>query len=65
MINNQHPVYATLTQTIWPNQIVKKERENYLTYWTETTKRQNKLQCYVGLNRANYQKPDKVQIEQP
>ena len=56
--NNQQQVYATLTQTIWLNQTVNKERENYLTYWTETTKRQNKLQCYVALNReytvANY-----------
>src|SRR4029434_398997 len=51
--------------------------EYYLTYWTETTTRQNNLQCYVALNReytvANYlsivsdakQTPAKVQIEQP
>ena len=44
--------------TIWPNQIIAKAKENYINYWTCTTQTQNKLQCYLALNRqytvANY-----------
>ena len=37
--------------TIWNNQIIAKEKENYINYWTSTTKTQSKLQCYSDLNR--------------
>ena len=37
--------------TIQPNQIIAKEKDNYINYWTSTTKTQSKLQCYLALNR--------------
>ena len=33
------------------NQITRKENENYLTYWRETTQNQSKMECYLSLNR--------------
>jgi len=41
----------TLTHTIWPKHIIQAQRENYLTYWTKTTEKQSKLECYLALNR--------------
>ena len=38
-------------QTIWPNQIIKKQKENYIDYWKDITKSQSKLECYLALNR--------------
>ena len=38
-------------QTIWPNQIISKQKENYIKYWKETTKSQSKLEFYLTLNR--------------
>ena len=49
--NSQPQDLATLSQSIRPNQIINSEKQNYLSYWNETTKRQNKLQCYLALNR--------------
>ena len=37
--------------TIWTNQIIAKEKENYINYWTSTTKTHSKHQCYLALNR--------------
>lgn len=39
------------TQPIWPNQIITKQKENYWSYWKATTNSQNKLQCYLALNK--------------
>lgn len=33
------------------NQIIRKQKENYLTHWKESTKNQSKLECYLALNR--------------
>ena len=33
------------------NQIIKQQKESYLTYWKETTQKQSKLECYLALNR--------------
>ena len=38
-------------QTIWPNQIITKQKENYITYWKNITKTQSKLESYLALNR--------------
>lgn len=32
-------------------QIIRKQKENYLTHWKETTQNQSKLECYLALNR--------------
>jgi len=37
--------------TIRPHQIITKEKDNYINYWTSATKTQSKLQCYLALNR--------------
>lgn len=37
--------------TIWTHQIIEKQKEHYINYWTSTTKMQSKLQCYLALNR--------------
>ena len=31
---------------IGPNQIIRKQKESYLTYWKETTQNQSKMECY-------------------
>ena len=49
--NSQHQDSEISIHTIWPNQIIKAQKENYLTYWTETTEKQSKLECYLALNR--------------
>ena len=36
---------------IGPNQIIRKEKESYLTYWKETTQNQSKMECYLALKR--------------
>lgn len=38
-------------QTISPNQIISKRKENYIKYWNETTESQSKLELYLTLNR--------------
>ena len=38
-------------QTTWPNQMITKQKETYITYWKTTTKTQSKLDCYLALNR--------------
>jgi len=30
-----------------PNQIINKQKENYIEFWKETTKTQSKSQCYL------------------
>ncbi|KAE8297668.1 hypothetical protein D5F01_LYC04306 [Larimichthys crocea] len=37
--------------TIRPHQIITKEKDNHINYWTSATKTQSKLQCYSALNR--------------
>lgn len=37
--------------TIRPNHIITTLKEQYRTYWTQTTQHQHKLQCYSSLNR--------------
>ena len=37
---------------IRPNQIMRKQKDNYLTHWKELTKKQSKLECYLALNRV-------------
>ena len=49
--NHQPQDLNTIAETIRPNQVINTEKQNYLSYWTETTKNQNKLQCYLALNR--------------
>ena len=39
------------SNTIRPNQILRKQKGNYLTHWKELTKKQSKLECYLALNR--------------
>ena len=42
------------TNPIRRNQIIRKQKENYLTHWKDSTKRrkpQSKLECYLALNR--------------
>ncbi len=52
MTNNiQHQDTEILIHKIRPNQIIKTQKENYLTYWKETTEKQSKLECYLALNR--------------
>jgi hypothetical protein len=47
------------SNTIRPNQIMRKQQDNYLTHWKEFTKKRSKLECYVTPNReytvAEYQ----------
>ena len=38
-------------QNIRPNQIMIKEKEKYIDYWTELIESQNKMETYVALNR--------------
>ena len=38
-------------KTISPNQIMRKQKDNYLTHWKELTKKQGKLECYLALHR--------------
>ncbi len=52
MTNNiQHQDTETSIHKIRPNQIIKAQKENYLTYWKETTEKQSKLECFLALNR--------------
>uniref|UniRef100_A0A671U6T8 ribonuclease H n=1 Tax=Sparus aurata TaxID=8175 RepID=A0A671U6T8_SPAAU len=39
------------TKPIRPNQIINQQKEIYIAYWKETTKRQSKLKCYLTLKR--------------
>jgi hypothetical protein len=39
------------SNTIRPNQIMRKPKDDYLTRWKEFTKKQSKLESYLGLNR--------------
>ena len=43
-----HPTETQDSSTIRPNQIMRKK-----THWKELTKKQNKLECYLALNREN------------
>ena len=36
---------------IRPNLIIRKQKENYMTYWKETTQSQSKMECYLTLKR--------------
>ena len=36
--------------TIRPKQIMRKQKDNYLTHWKESTKKHSKLKCYLALN---------------
>lgn len=51
--NTQHQDTDSLIHKIHPNQIIKVQKENYLTHWTESTRKQSKLECYLTLDR-NY-----------
>ena len=33
------------------HQIMRKQKDNYLTHWKEITKKQSKLECYLALHR--------------
>ena len=46
-----HPTEPQDNSTIRPNQIMRKQKDNYLTHWKELTKKQSKLECYLALNR--------------
>jgi hypothetical protein len=37
--------------TFRPNQIMRKQKDNYLTHWKESTEKQSKLECFLALNR--------------
>ena len=39
------------SNTIRPNQIMRKQKDNYLTHWKELTKKLSKLEGYLALNR--------------
>ena len=39
------------SSTIRPNQIMRKQKDNYLTLWKELRKKTSKLECYLALNR--------------
>ena len=39
------------SSTIRPSQIMRKQKDNYLTHCKELTKKQSKLECYLTLNR--------------
>ena len=47
-----HPTEPQDSSTIRPNQIMRKQKDNYLTHWKEFTKKQSKLECYLALNRV-------------
>ncbi len=49
--NIQHQDTEILIHKIRPNQMIKAQKENDLTYWKETTEKQSKLECYLALNR--------------
>ena len=46
-----HPTEPQDSSTIRPNQIMRKQKDNYLTHWKELTKKQSKLECYLALHR--------------
>ena len=46
-----HPTEPQDNSTIRPNQIMRKQKDNYLTHWKELTKKQSKLECYLALHR--------------
>ena len=48
---NNTSVSQDRPQTIWPNQIITKQKENYISHWKDITKTQSKLECYLALNR--------------
>lgn len=37
--------------TIWPNQIIQLQKQNYITYWKDATKSQKKMELYLKLKR--------------
>jgi hypothetical protein len=39
------------SNTIRSNQTMRKQKGNYLTHWKSFTKKQSKLECYLGLHR--------------
>jgi hypothetical protein len=39
------------SNTIRPNQIMRKQKDNHLTHWKELTKKLSKLECYLALKR--------------
>ncbi len=49
--NIQHQDTETSIHKIQPNQIIKTQQENDLTYWKETTEKLSKLECNLALNR--------------
>ncbi len=52
MTNNiQHQDTETSIHKIQPNQIIKAQQENDLTYWKGTTEKLSKLECNLALNR--------------
>lgn len=51
--NNQPQDTNSLIHRIQINQIINALKEIYLAYWNKT-QNQNKLQCYLALNRAEY-----------
>ena len=46
-----YPTEPQISNTIRPNQIMRKQKDNYLTHWKELTQKQSKLECYLALNR--------------
>ena len=47
----RHPTEPQDSSTISPNQIMRKQKDNYLTHWKELTKKQSKLECCSALHR--------------
>ena len=39
------------SNTVRPNQIMRKQKDNYLAHWKELSKKLSKLECYLALNR--------------
>ena len=50
-LRSQAKVESQNRKPIRLNQIVRKQKENYLTHWKESTKNQSKLECYLTLKR--------------
>ena len=51
LCSQTHPTEPQDSSTIRPKQIMRQQRNYYLTHWKLLTKKQSKLECYLALNR--------------
>ena len=53
LCSHTDPTEPQDSNTIRPKQIMRKQKDNYLTHWRESTKKPSKLECYLALNKEN------------